>query len=110
MLNPISAGMNCPVGRPNSARTVAKPSPCNKPNPKTSAVRHLLSLEKKIFSTATKTIDAAIKGSTIDADILITPTAPAISVNVWANVKAEICHKRTEVFKDNKNKPKTNKI
>ena len=63
-----------------------------------------------MFSIATKTIDAAIKGSTIDAGILITPNAPPISINVWASVKADICHKSTEVFNDNKNKPKINKI
>ena len=110
MLNPISAGMNCPSGKPKSPRTEAKPSPCNRPNPKMIAGRHLFSDVVIRFSTATKTMDAAIRGSTIEPDITTISNAPSASVTVCAKVNAEICQIRARHPAPRKKMPNTNRI
>ena len=110
MLNPISAGMNCPSGKPKSPRTEAKPRPCNRPNPKIITGRHLFSDVVIRFSTATNTMDAAIKGSTIDPEITTISDAPSASVTVCAKVKAEICQIRARHPAPRKKMPKTNRM
>ena len=51
-------------GKPISFNELAKPIPCINPNRKTSNIRQGFNSLRMIFSTATKTIDNAMIGST----------------------------------------------
>ena len=68
-----SAVRNSERGRPSCERTPAKPRPCSRPKAKTRAIRDGYSSGVRMFSTATKTIDSAISGSTIDGGSDTTP-------------------------------------
>ena len=109
-MKPNRAVIKKPSGKPNSPKTEANPKPCSKPKIKITIGLHLLSLSKNIFSTAIKTIDKAISGSTISGTILIYPIEPSANVNVCATVKAEICQTNGLSLVVKKNKPKTKTI
>src|SRR5436309_14352273 len=62
-LKVISAVTNSERGSPSSFKAPAKPIPCKRSKPKTSASRHGLSSHMKMFSTATYAMETATSGS-----------------------------------------------
>lgn len=107
MLNPIRAGINCVSGKPNADRTLANPNPCNNPKAKITKGRHFERRFENRFSTATKMIEAAIRGSTKVAGTLTSPSAAAAKVTVCASVKDVICQSKTDNFRLKKYNPNT---
>ena len=77
------------------------------PKAKITKGRHFERRFENRFSTATKTIEIAIRGSTKVAGTLTSPSAAAAKVTVCASVKDVICQSKTDNFRLKKYKPKT---
>lgn len=80
-------------GKPISFKELAKPIPWINPNKNTNPILQGLSSAINIFSTATKSIDKAIIGSTTALGATIIFFILSANVMECATVKAVACHK-----------------